>query len=118
MRAYSISHLDWGYTPDFSKEDGVVKAEDINDLRRKLIAKYVYKSPILSRSVVYNGILRIEDAKTSNLIGYLVFNEKDNGRAYWTKSIRDTFYYPISAKTGRISGEGWDYFRPVKKKKK
>lgn len=104
--------------PDFSKEDVVVKAEDINDLRRKLIAKYVYKSPISSRPFVYRGILRVKDAKTYELIGHLVFNEKDNGRAYWTKSIRDTFYYPISAKTGRISGEGRDYFRPVKKEKK
>lgn len=117
MRAYLISHLDWGYAPDFSKEDGVVKAEDINDLRRKLIVKYVYKSPISSRPLVYDGILRVEDAKTYGLIGYLVFNKKENGRAYWTKTINDSFFYPISAKTGRISGEGMDYFRSYFKKK-
>lgn len=107
---------------DFSKEDYTMRAENIDNLRKNLIQKYVYKTPLFKGPNAYNvysGLIRIYDGpKGSRYVGTLLFDEKANGRAYWMKAGEFDFYYPVSAKTGRISGEGWDYFRPHSKKKK
>ena len=119
MNEYYIVHLDRGMVYDFSKKNYIVRAENIDNLRRNLIQKYVRTTPISKKPIVYDGLIRIYDGpKVSRYIGTLLFDEKANGRAYWMKAGEFDFYYPVSAKTGRISGEGWDYFRPHSKKRK
>lgn len=120
---YYITHLDVGGMPDFSQQDGIVKANDINDLRRKLIKKYVVQhtyplAPQWNYLSVYDGLLKVEDDRTGKRLGILLFDKDENGRAYWVKKNMHHFFYPVSAKTGRITGEGMDYFRSSFKKKK
>lgn len=114
MRSYYITHLDRSGMYDFSKKDGIVRAENIDNLRRNLIAEYVSNS--FNRVYSYSGMLHIADAK-GKYLGVLLFNDKEKGRAYWMKPWENDFYYPVSSKTGRISGEGMDYFRSYFKKK-
>lgn len=118
MKSYYITPLDIGGIYDLSKKNEIVRAENIDNLRKTLIAKYVYTSPPFRTVHAYDGMLRVEDNSTGLYIGTLLFNEKENGRAYWMKRGETGFFYPVSAKTGRISGEGMDYFRSPKKKRR
>lgn len=117
MIEYSIEYYDKGRIPDFSKKDSTIKAAGLDNLRARLIKDHVYYVPRTNILSVYDGLIRISNAKNGKYLGTLIFNQKD-GRAYWMKPGEWDFYYPLSAKTGRISGEGMDYFRKPKIVKK